>query len=82
MPGLGTIINTAAIIIGGIIGLFFGKLIPERMQNALMMGNGICVIFVGAAGAISKMLVLNEGGISYGFLYSMHWCYGHYRFHK
>ena len=32
------------------------------MQNALMMGNGICVIFVGAAGAISKMLVLNEGG--------------------
>ncbi len=62
MPGLGTIINTAAIIVGGIIGLFFGKLIPERMQNALMVGNGVCVIFVGAAGAISKMLVLNEGG--------------------
>ncbi|MCF0229487.1 MAG: DUF554 domain-containing protein [Parasporobacterium sp.] len=62
MFGLGTIINTAAIIVGGIIGILFGKLIPKRVQDALIVSNGICVMFIGIAGAVSKMLVLNENG--------------------
>ena len=62
MYGLGTIINTAAIIAGGLIGLLFGKLIPKRVQESLVTCNGICVIFIGIAGAVSKMLVLNKDG--------------------
>lgn len=62
MPGLGTIINTAAIVAGGIIGLLFGKLIPERIQKALIVGNGICVMFIGASGALAEILVFKDGG--------------------
>ena len=62
MIGLGTIINTAMVIAGGIIGLLFGKLIPERVQKTLLVSNGICVMFIGAGGAISKMLIPAEGG--------------------
>ncbi|MBR0323804.1 MAG: DUF554 family protein [Bacteroidales bacterium] len=35
MFGLGTIINTAAIIAGGILGGFFGNLLKERHQDSL-----------------------------------------------
>lgn len=62
MYGLGTIINTAAIIVGGLIGLLFGKLIPKRVQDALVTCNGISVIIIGIAGAISQMLVINQDG--------------------
>ena len=62
MFGLGTIINTAAVIVGGIIGLLFGKLIPERVQNSLVVCNGVCVMIIGISGAVSKMLVINGGG--------------------
>ena len=62
MFGLGTIINTAAIIAGGIIGLLFGKLIPKRVQESLVLCNGVSVMIIGIAGAVSKMLVINGDG--------------------
>ena len=62
MFGLGTIINTAAIIVGGIIGLLFGKLIPQRVQESLVLCNGVSVMVIGLSGAISKMLVINGDG--------------------
>ncbi len=62
MFGLGTVINAAAIVIGGIIGMLFGKLIPERVQKSLLAGNGVVVIIIGIAGAVSKMLVVNGDG--------------------
>ncbi len=62
MIGLGTLINTAAVILGGIIGLIFGKLIPERLQKTLIMCNGICVMFIGGGGAVAKMLAPSDGG--------------------
>ena len=61
MIGLGTIINTAAIIAGGLIGLLFGRFIPKRVQDAILTVNGIAVIFIGGAGAVSKMLVFEDG---------------------
>ena len=33
MFGLGTIINTAAIVMGGVFGSLFGKLLKERHQH-------------------------------------------------
>lgn len=62
MPGLGTLINAAGIIIGGFAGLLFGKLIKPRMQETMTCACGICVIFLGIAGAMEKMLTAHENG--------------------
>ncbi len=62
MHGLGTIINTAAIILGGLLGLLFGKLISERFQDTLKKACGICVLFIGIAGALEGMIRVNEDG--------------------
>lgn len=35
MIGLGTILNVAGIILGGLIGMLFGKLITPRIQDTL-----------------------------------------------
>jgi len=66
MFGLGTIINTAGIIIGGFSGILFGKLLKDRHQEALKMTCGISVIFIGIAGAMEGMLTINRGVISSG----------------
>ncbi|MDD7547745.1 MAG: DUF554 family protein [Lachnospiraceae bacterium] len=52
MTGLGTIINTVAIIVGGIIGHFTGKLFKQEQQAALNKACGISVLFIAIAGAI------------------------------
>ena len=64
MPGLGTLINVACIVGGGVIGLVASSLVTERLQTALMKACGVCVLFVGAAGALQRMLVasVGEGG--------------------
>ena len=67
MPGLGTIVNVVAVIIGGITGMLFGKKINETLRQSLMKVLGIAVLFVGMAGAFSGMLKINEGKIeTYG----------------
>ena len=66
MIGLGTIINTAAIILGGIAGGLFGKRMTERYQDTLMKACGLCVIFLGIAGALEKMFTVQNGSIVSG----------------
>ena len=66
MIGLGTIINCAAIIVGGVFGLLFGKLLKERVQETLQKANGICVLFIGIAGAMEGMLRLPGSTLSSG----------------
>ncbi len=66
MIGLGTIINTAAIILGGIAGGLFGKRLTERYQDTLMKACGLCVIFLGIAGALEKMFTVQNGNIVSG----------------
>lgn len=66
MFGLGTIINTAAIILGGLAGHFFGRLLKERHQTSLNMACGISVLFIGIAGAMQGMLTIHDGLITSG----------------
>lgn len=66
MIGLGTIINSAAIIVGGVFGLLFGKLLKERVQDTLQKANGVCVLFIGIAGAMEGMLKLSGSTLSSG----------------
>ena len=56
MPGLGTIINAAGIIAGGILGLLVGRFIKEKYQNAVIQMCGLGTMFLGIAGVMEGML--------------------------
>lgn len=66
MVGLGTFINSAAIIVGGVFGHLFGKILNERIQDSLQKASGICVLFIGIAGAMEGMLKLSGSSLSAG----------------
>lgn len=59
MAGFGTILNMAGILAGGLGGLLFGKRMDKRYQDILMSANGICVLFLGIAGTMEKMLAVD-----------------------
>lgn len=61
MRGIGTVINVIAVILGGIVGLLFGKRLKPRFQETLISAIGVCVIFIGIAGAMEEMLLVNNG---------------------
>lgn len=63
MFGLGTIINTAAVIAGGMIGLCLKNGLKEQLQKALMQACGVASIFIGVSGTLSEMLVVNGKGL-------------------
>lgn len=60
---MGTVINVAAILIGGLLGACFGRLLKERHQDSLSKACGICVLFIGIAGALEGMLSVQDGRI-------------------
>lgn len=66
MPGLGTIINVAAIVIGGVFGLLFGSRLPERARTTLLVTNGVAVMFIGMAGAFTGMFQVQGETVSAG----------------
>ena len=49
---IGTLINAAAIILGTLIGLLLRKGIPQRLQDSVGQGQGLCVILIGLTSAI------------------------------
>ncbi|MCI7098834.1 MAG: DUF554 domain-containing protein [Lachnospiraceae bacterium] len=63
MKGLGTIINVAGVLIGGLCGLLFGKRLEERFQETLMSAVGICVLFLGISGCLEEMFVITADGL-------------------
>lgn len=64
MLGLGTIVNTAAVIAGSLLGVLAGRGINERISSSLMKAIGCATIFIGASGALSEMFVVSTDGIS------------------
>ena len=64
MIGLGTIINTIAVIVAGAIGLILKSGVKPNMQRILMQANGLAVIFIGISGVMEHMLVIEDGEIS------------------
>ena len=49
---LGTLVNTAAVLVGSCIGLLFRKGLPERFGQVIMKGLGLCVMYIGIKGAL------------------------------
>ena len=66
MYGLGTVINVAAIIAGGLLGMLCGRFIGERHRDTLCKACGLAVIFIGVAGALKGMLSVEDGKVVYG----------------
>lgn len=64
MIGLGTIINTLAVIAGGLIGMCLKKGLKKNMQDILMQACGVATIFIGASGTLAKMFVIENGKFS------------------
>ena len=58
MRGLGTIINALAIVIGGVLGILFKRFLKERYQDTIIKATGFSVVFLGAAGTLSKILTV------------------------
>lgn len=66
MIGLGTIINVAAIVLGGLLGLLFGKALKERHQQTLTMVCGVSTLFIGITGALEGMLTVEGAAVVSG----------------
>lgn len=64
MIGLGTIVNTAAVIFGGVLGNLLKNGIADRFQKILMQSLGLATIFIGIGGVLKHMLVVENGSIS------------------
>lgn len=55
---LGVIVNTLAVIVGGLVGLLIKKGVPERFSDAIMKGLGLCVLYIAIKGAFDGTNVL------------------------
>ena len=64
MIGLGTIINTVAVIVGGLLGMLLKKGVADKFQKILMQTLGLATIFIGAGGVLKYMLVLENGSLT------------------
>lgn len=64
MIGLGTIVNTVAVIVGGFLGMLIKNGIAKRFEKILMQALGLATIFIGAGGVLKYMLVVENGVIS------------------
>ena len=56
MVGLGTLINTAAIVAGGVLGKLFGRLLSQSAQESLTRVCGVSTLFIAIAGALEGMM--------------------------
>ncbi len=47
MPGLGTIMNCVAIVIGALVGVVLKRGLPEKWQQTMMSGIALCIVIIG-----------------------------------
>jgi len=56
VPGIGTVVNVAAVVVGSGVGVLFGKLIPARIRSTAMAAIGLTVLGVGLQMAIAPAI--------------------------
>lgn len=61
MFGLGTLINTAAVVAGSALGIFLQKGIRDDLQKTVMSGCGVATVFIGITGTLQGMLTFHNG---------------------
>lgn len=55
---LGVLINSVAVVIGSLIGLLFKNKISERVSKPVMIGLGVCILYIGISGSLEGENVL------------------------
>ena len=64
MIGMGTIINTAAVLVGGLLGLLLKNGVAAKFQKILMQALGLSTVFIGAGGVLQYMLTVKNGTLT------------------
>jgi len=62
MIGLGTIVNAAAIITGGVSGSLLRSGLPERFRETIMQALGLSIIIIGLSGTLQGMYRITSSG--------------------
>jgi uncharacterized protein len=60
---IGVLINGAAVIAGGLIGLLFKKGIPDSIEKSMNKAMGLVVVIIGINGIISNMFSIGADGL-------------------
>ena len=55
---IGVIVNALAVIIGSVLGILFRKSLSKRINSAVMVGIGLCVIYIGIDGMLGKANII------------------------
>jgi len=63
MPGLGTLVNVLAVLIGGAAGLVLKRFLSTRLTDTVTHGLGLAVIMVGLWGTVSNAFTVHAGGL-------------------
>ena len=58
----GTLINTAAIVVGGLFGLVLKKGIKDNILDGVMKAMGLAMFIIGFDGVLTNMLTVGENG--------------------
>ncbi len=58
----GTLINTAAIIVGGLLGLVLKKGVKESIMDSVMKAMGLAMLVIGFNGVLTNMLSVGDDG--------------------
>ena len=66
MTGLGTLINTGCVVLGGLLGNVVSRLFSPDQQEALNKACGVSVLFLAIAGAMEGMLSIESDSIASG----------------
>lgn len=59
--GLGTLINSAFVLAGGLLGFLFGKSLRASYQEIMVKACGVSTLFIGASGTFKHMLTITDG---------------------
>ena len=68
---LGTIVNVAAVIVGGAAGLALKKILSKRIVDTVMQGVGLAVIVIGLLGILGAAFTVTDGKLSSGHILLM-----------
>ena len=66
---LGVLINSIAVVIGSIIGLIFKNKISEKVSKPVMIGLGVCILYIGISGSlVGENVVITISAIVLGVI--------------
>lgn len=64
MPGIGTIVNCGAVILGAVLGILIKGGLAKRFEETILSAVGLAVIFIGLGGALSGFLTIVDGALA------------------